>query len=57
MGVRRDLRRARRRADLAGRATVELIRENGTVREVRATPLARPSASGSAADIPFVSAE
>ncbi|MEU6707592.1 AMP-dependent synthetase/ligase [Streptomyces wuyuanensis] len=57
MGVRKDLRRARRRADLAGRAAVELIRENGTVREVRAAPLARPSASGSAADIPFVNAE
>ncbi|MFI1467270.1 AMP-dependent synthetase/ligase [Streptomyces wuyuanensis] len=57
MGVRKDLRRARRRADLAGRATVELIRVNGTVREVRAAPLARPSASGSAADIPFANAE
>lgn len=57
MGVRRDLRRARRRADLAGRATVELVRENGTVREVRAAPLAGPAVSGSAADIPFVNAE
>ncbi|MFD8194337.1 AMP-dependent synthetase/ligase [Streptomyces wuyuanensis] len=57
MGVRKDLRRARRRADLAGRATVELIRENGTVREVRSAPLAHPAASGSAADIPFVNAQ
>ncbi|MEU3300122.1 AMP-dependent synthetase/ligase [Streptomyces sp. NPDC006678] len=56
MGVRKDLGRARRRADLAGRAAVELIREDGAVREVRAAPLVAPAAAGSAADIPFVNA-
>ncbi|MGW1288610.1 AMP-dependent synthetase/ligase [Streptomyces sp. NPDC002586] len=58
MGVRRDLTRARRRADLSARTAVELIRdENGTVREVRTAPLAPRRAGGSTADIPFVNAE
>ncbi|UUN30357.1 long-chain fatty acid--CoA ligase [Streptomyces sp. FIT100] len=57
MGVRKDLERARRRADLAGRAAVELIREGGAVREVRAAPLVAAADTGSIADIPFANAE
>ncbi|MFD7445196.1 AMP-dependent synthetase/ligase [Streptomyces sp. NPDC059909] len=58
MGVRKDLKRAKHRSDLAQRAAVELIRdEDGTVREVRAAPLVRPSASGSTADIPYANAD
>ncbi|GAA3104851.1 AMP-dependent synthetase/ligase [Streptomyces echinatus] len=54
MGVRRDLKRARRRTGLADRASVEIVRDpSGTVREVRAAPLAPPLASGSLADLPF----
>ncbi len=57
MGVRRDLKRARRRTDLAARARTELTRdETGTVREVRTAPLAPPSATGSTADLPFTNA-
>ncbi|MEU5540558.1 AMP-dependent synthetase/ligase [Streptomyces sp. NPDC020362] len=57
MGVRRDLKRARRRGDLAARAQVELVRdETGTVREVRTAALA-PRGTGSTADIPFTNAE
>ncbi len=54
MGVRKDLKRARRHSDLADRSTVELVRdEHGTVREARTAPLASTPRSGSAADIPF----
>ncbi|MEU2059444.1 AMP-dependent synthetase/ligase [Streptomyces sp. NPDC013455] len=57
MGVRRDLKRARQRTDLAERATVEIVRDaTGRVREVRAAPLAPPLASGSLADLPFTHA-
>ncbi|MFG7941744.1 AMP-dependent synthetase/ligase [Streptomyces cacaoi] len=56
MGVRKDLRTARRRTDLADREPLELIREGGTVREVRAAPLVEPPTTGSAADIPFTNA-
>jgi long-chain acyl-CoA synthetase len=57
MGVRRDLKRARRRTDLAARARIELTRdETGAVREVRTAPLAPRSAGGSTADIPFTNA-
>ncbi|AKJ13088.1 long-chain fatty acid--CoA ligase [Streptomyces incarnatus] len=57
MGVRRDLKRARRRTDLAARARTELIRdENGTVREVRTAPLAPRGSGGGIADIPFTNA-
>ncbi|GAA0628129.1 AMP-dependent synthetase/ligase [Streptomyces crystallinus] len=55
MGVRKDLRKAARRADLTSRAQVELVREGGEVREVRVAPLAAPGA-GSVADIPFTNA-
>ncbi|MEU1704017.1 AMP-binding protein [Streptomyces sp. NPDC005706] len=54
MGVRRDLKRARRRADLAARGSVEIVRDpGGTVREVRAALLAAPLTGGSMADLPY----
>ncbi|WP_428954600.1 AMP-dependent synthetase/ligase [Streptomyces sp. cg35] len=58
MGVRKDLKRARKRSDLADRAKVDLVRdERGVVREARAAPLATPPSDGSTpADIPFVNA-
>ncbi|MDT0345921.1 AMP-dependent synthetase/ligase [Streptomyces litchfieldiae] len=56
MGAHHDLRKARRRGDLARRATPELIRENGVVREVRVPPLVAPATEGSTADIPFTNA-
>ncbi|MFF6995141.1 AMP-dependent synthetase/ligase [Streptomyces sp. NPDC008313] len=57
MGVRRELRRARRRTDLASRAPVELTRDDtGTVREARALPLVAPPTTGSTADLPFTNA-
>ncbi|KOG75125.1 long-chain fatty acid--CoA ligase [Streptomyces antibioticus] len=57
MGVRRDLKRARQRTDLADRAAVEIVRDaTGAVREVRAAPLAPPLTSGSLADLPFTHA-
>ncbi|WP_327686686.1 AMP-dependent synthetase/ligase [Streptomyces sp. NBC_00467] len=57
MGVRKDLKKAKQRGDLADRAPFELIRSNGVVREVRTTRLARPPASGSTGDIPYANAE
>ncbi|MFD4633706.1 AMP-dependent synthetase/ligase [Streptomyces sp. NPDC058284] len=57
MGVRKDLRRARRRGGLADRAETELIRdEHGAVREVRTAPLVPRATTGSTADIPFTNA-
>jgi long-chain acyl-CoA synthetase len=58
MGVRKDLKRARKRTDLAGRAGVDLVRdERGTVREARVAPLAAPPDDGSTpADIPYTNA-
>ncbi|PBC63674.1 long-chain fatty acid--CoA ligase [Streptomyces sp. Tue6028] len=57
MGVRKDLKRAKRRADLADRSRVELVRdEDGTVREARAARLAPAPATGSTADLPFTNA-
>ncbi|MDQ1007149.1 long-chain acyl-CoA synthetase [Streptomyces sp. V4I23] len=56
MGVHKDLKRAKKRSDLAGRVPVELVREDGVVREARTAPLARPSVSGSTADIPYANA-
>ncbi|MEV6054239.1 AMP-dependent synthetase/ligase [Streptomyces sp. NPDC052107] len=57
MGVRKDLKRARRRTDLAARSSVEIVRDaDGTVREVRAAPLAPPLTTGSMADLPFTHA-
>ncbi|MFD3590598.1 AMP-dependent synthetase/ligase [Streptomyces sp. NPDC058683] len=57
MGVRSDLKRARRRTDLASRGEVEVIRdEAGVVREVRRERLAAPLATGSLADLPYTNA-
>ncbi|MFP3991515.1 AMP-dependent synthetase/ligase [Streptomyces sp. E11-3] len=56
MGVRRDLKRARQRSDLATRVRTELIREDGAVREVRTDALAAEPGAGSVADIPFTNA-
>ncbi|MEV5365169.1 AMP-dependent synthetase/ligase [Streptomyces cellulosae] len=58
MGVRKDLKRAKRRADLAGRTTVETLKdERGTVREVRTEVLAAHPVTGTTADIPFTNAD
>ncbi|MFE2513004.1 AMP-dependent synthetase/ligase [Streptomyces naganishii] len=57
MGVRRDLKRARRHADLAARTETELVRDaTGRVREVRTAPMATAPAAGSMADLPFTNA-
>ncbi|MHC0433684.1 AMP-dependent synthetase/ligase [Streptomyces sp. O3] len=56
MGVRKDLKRAKQRSDLATRVAVELTRQDGVVREVRTAPLAPTGRTGSAADVPFVNA-
>ncbi|MFE4700412.1 AMP-dependent synthetase/ligase [Streptomyces sp. NPDC056738] len=57
MGVRKDLRRAKRHAEAADRGRVELVRdESGTVREARAATLAPAPAGGSTADLPFTNA-
>ncbi|MEG3628730.1 AMP-dependent synthetase/ligase [Streptomyces poriticola] len=57
MGVRKDLKRAARRSDLADRTRAELVRDaSGTVREARTAPLAARPAAGSTADIPFTNA-
>jgi long-chain acyl-CoA synthetase len=54
MGLRRDLKRAERRAGLSARATVELFRDDtGRVREVRTAPLAPGAPAGSLADLPY----
>jgi long-chain acyl-CoA synthetase len=57
MSVRRDLKRVKQRTDLDSRVRVEILSENGVVREARTTPLAQPLApAGSIADVPFVNA-
>ncbi|MFD9905587.1 AMP-dependent synthetase/ligase [Streptomyces sp. NPDC059063] len=57
MGVRKDMKQARRRGDLAERVEVELIRdERGAVREARTAALAARATAGSTADIPFTNA-
>ncbi|MBT2441370.1 long-chain fatty acid--CoA ligase [Streptomyces sp. ISL-36] len=56
MGVRKDLKQARKRADLLDRFPVEVIRENGVVREARTGLVVAPHAAGTPADIPFVNA-
>ncbi|MGW5471565.1 AMP-dependent synthetase/ligase [Streptomyces chartreusis] len=56
MGVRKDLKRAKRRGDLLARAAVEVVKdERGVVREARTPPLT-PPASGTTADLPYVNA-
>ena len=56
MGIRQDLKRAKRRRDLASRVTTEVVREDGAVREVRTGPLVEPLAQGSMADVPYTNA-
>ncbi|MZD59056.1 AMP-dependent synthetase/ligase [Streptomyces sp. SID5606] len=57
MGVRKDLKRARRRGDLVSRTSTETVRDaSGTVREARTAPLAPRPTTGSIADIPFTNA-
>jgi long-chain acyl-CoA synthetase len=57
MGVHKDLKRARKRADLADRARVEIVRdERGVVREARTPALAPGMTTGSTADLPFTNA-
>ena len=57
MGVRSDLKRARRRTDLAARGLIDVVKDgNGVVREVRREHLAAPLTSGSLADLPFANA-
>ncbi|MFG3657414.1 AMP-dependent synthetase/ligase [Streptomyces sp. NPDC047706] len=57
MGVRRDLKRAKQRTDLAARAEVELTRDDsGTVRQAHTPPMAAPLTTGSIADIPYTNA-
>ncbi|WPW23060.1 AMP-dependent synthetase/ligase [Streptomyces sp. HNS054] len=58
MGVREDLKRAKRRADLAGRTSVVTVKdERGTVREVRTEVLAAHPVTGTTADVPFTNAD
>ncbi|WP_330290870.1 AMP-dependent synthetase/ligase [Streptomyces sp. NBC_00576] len=58
MGVRRDLKQAKRRTDLAARHRIELIRDEkaGIVREARAAPMAASPSTGSTADLPYTNA-
>ncbi|MFD7322926.1 AMP-dependent synthetase/ligase [Streptomyces sp. NPDC059875] len=56
MGVRKDLKQAKRRSDLLDRFPVELVRENGVVREARTALPDGPPPTGTPADIPFVNA-
>ncbi len=58
MGVRKDLKTAKKRSDLAGRAPVEVTRDNGVVRRAAAPRLAAPppDAGSAVADIPYTNA-
>lgn len=57
MGVRKDLKRAKQRTDLASRSRVEVVKDDtGAVREARTPPLALPPTTGSIADLPFTNA-
>ncbi|WP_431782643.1 AMP-dependent synthetase/ligase [Streptomyces chumphonensis] len=56
MGVRKDLKAASSRRDLATRVSVDVIREGGVVREARTSPFATAPVAGSTADIPFTNA-
>ncbi|WP_416974298.1 AMP-dependent synthetase/ligase [Streptomyces sp. 4F14] len=54
MGVRRDLRKAKRRTDLAARTALDLVRDDtGTVREAAVPSLTAPLTTGSMADLPY----
>ncbi|MGA4841849.1 AMP-dependent synthetase/ligase [Streptomyces sp. G45] len=57
MGVRKDMKQARRRSDLLERVKVELVRDaRGAVREARCAALVPAATTGSTADIPFTNA-
>ncbi|MET7479504.1 AMP-dependent synthetase/ligase [Streptomyces sp. NPDC005648] len=57
MGVRKDLKRAKKRGDLASRTRIDVVRdEDGVVREVRTAPLSTTPTTGSTADLPFTNA-
>ncbi|WP_406445279.1 long-chain fatty acid--CoA ligase [Streptomyces sp. NBC_01613] len=57
MGVRKDLKRAKQRTDLAARTKVEVTRDqDGVVREARTPALAPRITTGSTADLPYVNA-
>ncbi|MGC5037602.1 MULTISPECIES: AMP-dependent synthetase/ligase [unclassified Streptomyces] len=57
MGVRKDLKRAKQRTDLALRTRAETVRDDrGVVREARTAPLAPRPATGSIADLPYTNA-
>lgn len=57
MGVRKDLKRAKRRTDLSARARVEVVRDDdGVAREARTPALAPRATAGSIADLPFTNA-
>ncbi|MBO4257025.1 AMP-dependent synthetase/ligase [Streptomyces griseorubiginosus] len=57
MGVRKDLKRAKRRGDLAARTRVEVVRDaSGAVREARTAPMATTPTTGSTADLPYTNA-
>ncbi|NNN35659.1 long-chain fatty acid--CoA ligase [Streptomyces sp. S3(2020)] len=57
MGVRKDLKRAKQRTDLASRTEVEITRDaKGVVREARTAALAPRPPAGSTADLPFTNA-
>ncbi|MFE0252604.1 AMP-dependent synthetase/ligase [Streptomyces sp. NPDC059010] len=57
MGVRKDLKRAKQRADLMDRTKVEIVKDaQGVVREARTPPLAPRPATGTTADLPYANA-
>ena len=57
MGVRKDLKRAKKRGDLASRTRLDVVRdENGVVREARTAPMSTTPTTGSTADLPFTNA-
>ncbi|MFH0519535.1 AMP-dependent synthetase/ligase [Streptomyces sp. M41] len=57
MGVRKDLKRAKKRTDLMDRIQVDVVKDaGGVVREARTPPLAPPPTTGSTADLPYTNA-
>ncbi|UIX34009.1 AMP-dependent synthetase/ligase [Streptomyces sp. GQFP] len=58
MGVRKDLKQAKRRTDLAARHRIDLVRDErtGTVREASAAPMVAAPTTGSTADLPYTNA-
>ncbi|MFE9018961.1 AMP-dependent synthetase/ligase [Streptomyces sp. NPDC007808] len=57
MGVRKDLKRAKRRTDLMDRTRIEVVKDaGGVVREARTPPLALHPTTGTIADLPYTNA-